>query len=366
MKKFAEYIWSDGYTPTSSLRSKTRVINIEDLNSVSLSSFPEWGFDGSSTQQAEGSNSDCILKPVSYVNDPIKDHGNYLVMCEVFNRDGSPHKTNKRALLRNLLESGGDKQDLYLGFEKEYVLYDNDSILGWPDAGEPGPQGPYYCGVGANRVEGRELVEVHAQACLDADLLLYGTNAEVMLGQWEYQIGYRGFDEACDPLTVTDHMLYAEWLLHRLAEDYNVVVNYENKPMKGDWNGSGCHVNFSTKLMRDKSKGKEEVDRIINVFKENHSKHISIYGDKLDERLTGLHETCSIDEFRAAPSDRGASIRIPVSTSENGYGYLEDRRPGANSDPYIVAARLLGSITGSNENLFKPFYDQFISSSYQR
>ena len=344
MKKNAEYIWLDGPKPTSLLRSKTRVVEVTQ-NKVSLSDFPEWGFDGSSTNQATGDNSDCVLKPVSYVNDPIRGNGNFLVMCEVFNKNGLPHETNTRALLRKVLEQGADKEGALFGFEQEYTLFDlSDRPLGWPEKGYPGPQGPYYCATGASRVAGRDLVEAHLQACLDADLLIYGINAEVMLGQWEFQIGYRGFDENADAITTTDHLWYASWLLERLSEDYDIKVSFENKPMKGDWNGAGCHTNFSTISMRDKQIGKITIDNILNSLEHKHNEHIEIYGADLNQRLTGDHETCDIHTFKSGDSDRGASIRIPISTAKNGYGYIEDRRPGANSDPYLVAAKILSTI----------------------
>ena len=354
MKVFATYIWTDGYRPTRGLRSKTRVVDV-DLETVNIADFPDWGFDGSSTQQAVGNDSDCILKPVNFICDPLSEDG-FIVLCEVCNRDGSSHETNTRAMLKNILDNGGDEQELYLGYEKEYVLYEGNRVLGWPETGNPAPQGPYYCGVGAGKVEGRDIVESHAQACLDANLLFYGYNAEVMLGQWEYQIGYRGFDENIDTLMIVDHMIFAEWLLLRIAEDYNVRVCFDNKPVKGDWNGSGCHVNFSTKLMRNSDYGSVEISRVLDVLEASHHRFIPLYGEKLSERLTGRHETCSINEFRANASDRGASIRIPMETSKKGYGYLEDRRPGANVDPYVVAALILGSICGVNETYFDSYF----------
>ncbi len=346
MKKNAEYIWLDGTKPTSIIRSKTRVVELEN-NNISLNNFPEWGFDGSSTNQATGDNSDCVLKPVSFVNDPIRGNGNFLVMCEVFNKNGTPHESNTRAILRNVLEQGADQEDALFGFEQEYTLFDeNDRPLGWPETGYPGPQGPYYCSAGTSRVAGRDLVEAHLQACLDANLLIYGINAEVMLGQWEFQIGYRGFEENADALTTTDHMWYASWILNRLSEDFNIKVSFENKPMKGDWNGAGCHTNFSTNSMRDKKVGKETIQNILNALEQKHLEHIKIYGADLNQRLTGDHETCDINTFKYGDSDRGASIRIPISTAKNGYGYIEDRRPGANSDPYLVAAKILSTICG--------------------
>ncbi|RAP26988.1 glutamine synthetase [Candidatus Marinamargulisbacteria bacterium SCGC AG-343-D04] len=344
MKRLAEYIWIDGTKPTSLLRSKTRVIEVGS-DKASLGDFPEWGFDGSSTNQATGDNSDCILRPVSFVSNPIGGIGNFLVMCEVFDRDGNAHESNTRSILRQVLDAGAGQQDAYLGFEQEYTMFDGaGNPLGWPENGFPGPQGPYYCGVGAGRVEGRELVDKHLQACLDAGLLIYGINAEVMLGQWEFQVGYRGFDEPADPLTTTDHHWYATWILQRLSEDFGIEVSLENKPMKGDWNGAGCHTNFSTKDMRDSEKGKAAIDRALKNLEATHQDHIKVYGDALDERLTGDHETCDINTFRYGNSDRGASIRVPLSTAQKGYGYLEDRRPGANTDPYLVSARILATI----------------------
>ncbi|MBG90495.1 MAG: glutamine synthetase [Actinobacteria bacterium] len=347
----AEYIWIDGTMPTAQIRSKSRVVEAPQ-SQTSIDLFPEWGFDGSSTNQATGDNSDCILKPVNFVLDPIRDDGSFLVMCEVFDRNGNAHPTNTRAALRRVLEAGAHTQDAYFGFEQEFTLFDLEgNPVGWPDAGYPAPQGPYYCGVGAGAVDGRQLVEEHLQACMKAGLLIYGTNAEVMLGQWEFQIGYRGFDEPADALKTTDDMWFATWLLHRLSEDYDIKVSFENKPMKGDWNGAGCHTNFSTKEMRRAETGKKAIECAINQLAATHETHVKIYGAGLSERLTGNHETCSINEFRAGESDRGASIRIPISTSQNGYGYLEDRRPGANSDPYLVAAQILVTICGLDQCL---------------
>lgn len=347
--KKAEYIWLDGVEPTASLRSKTKIIEID--TAPDITSFPEWGFDGSSTNQAKGNNSDSILKPVNFIKNPICEGDNYLVMCEVFNRNGNPIPSNTRAILRNVLDNGASEHLPLFGFEQEYTIFDEKGPLNWPKNGFPKPQGPYYCGIGNDKIYGRELAEEHQDACINAGLLICGINAEVMPSQWEFQIGYRGFNEEVDALKITDHHWYATWLLHRLGEKHKVKISYENKPIKGDWNGAGCHANFSTQNMRDKDKGKKTIEKVLLNLKKNHEKHIKVYGHKLNERLTGAHETSSINEFRAAESDRGASIRIPLTTSKKGYGYLEDRRPGANIDPYIVAARLLVTICELDESL---------------
>lgn len=339
------YLWIDGAWPTHTLRSKTRIIGHPE-GPMTLEHFPEWGFDGSSTNQSPGKNSDLILRPVRFVLDPINGEGNYLVLCEVFMPDGkTPHISNKRAKLRALMEKVGSEHEPWIGVEQEYTLFRGATPLGWPDRGYPAPQGPFYCGVGADEVFGRELVEEHTHACIDAGLLIYGTNAEVMPGQWEFQIGPRGIKgESPDPLTVCDHVWIARWLLYRLGEEFDISATLHPKPVKGDWNGAGQHTNFSTKAMRNPKTGRQAIDAAIKLLEKRHNDHIKVYGYGLEERLTGKHETAHISQFTAGESDRGASIRIPINVRLEGCGYLEDRRPGANANPYEVAAMLIETI----------------------
>ena len=331
----AEYIWMDGHEPTQKLRSKTKVID-GPINSID--ELPFWGFDGSSTNQAEGNDSDCMLKPVCKMPDPIRGGDDILVMCEVMNPDGSIHSSNTRAHLREISEKFSD-QEAWFGIEQEYTLFEGRNPLGWPEGGYPAPQGPFYCGVGADEVFGRDVVEEHLQMCMDAGLEVSGINAEVMPGQWEYQIGPLG------PLEVADQMWISRWLLYRISEDYGVSATLHPKPVKGDWNGAGAHTNFSTKSMRAEG-GIDVINEACEKLSQKHDEHINVYGAHNEERLTGLHETCSIKEFRYGVSDRGASIRIPMQTANDGYGYLEDRRPSANMDPYKVCAILIETTCG--------------------
>ena len=327
----AEYIWIDGYKPTANLRSKTKILD----NAVSsVSDLPSWGFDGSSTLQAEGVDSDCMLKPVWFCKDPLRGGDNVLVMNEVCNPDGLPHKSNTRAPLVDLAEKFKD-HDPWFGIEQEYTLMNGKQPLGWPDEGYPErQQGPYYCSVGSEDVAGRDVVEDHMYACLDAGIAISGINAEVMLGQWEYQIGPVG------ALEVGDQLWVARWLLERIGEDYGVRVELHPKPIKGDWNGSGAHINYSTTAMRAPG-GLTVIKEACEKLGKNIDQHIAAYGADNDQRLTGLHETCSINEFRYAVRDRGASIRIPMGTQNDGCGYLEDRRPASNVDPYKACAVLI-------------------------
>ena len=334
MAKFKlEYIWLDGYKPTQSLRSKTKIV--KDF-SGELDDCPIWSFDGSSTEQAPGNSSDCLLKPVAIFPDPARRSA-YLVMCEVLNADGTPHPTNGRAHIDD-----GDN-DFWFGFEQEYFLWDleTDKPFGFPASGFPAPQGPYYCGVGAGKAYGREIIEEHLDLCIDAGLNVEGINAEVATGQWEFQIFAKGAQDAGDQIWV------ARYLLERTAEKYGLGINWHCKPVAGDWNGSGMHANFSNSLLRNAG-SKEIYDKVCSAFgasPEVIKAHIDVYGADNHLRLTGLHETQSIDKFSYGISDRGASIRIPVVTVENGWkGYLEDRRPNSAADPYKVAARIIKTV----------------------
>lgn len=338
------YIWIDGTDPTQTLRSKTRILQA-NKKPFAPNDLPEWNFDGSSTNQASGHESDLTIKPVCVVNDPILGEGNYLALCEVLNPDGTPHPSNKRTRLVKVMEQGGKAFDPWIGFEQEYTLFQGQQPLGWPERGYPAPQGPFYCGVGADEVFGRYLVEEHTQACIDAGLMIYGTNAEVMPGQWEFQIGYRGVEsESADPITVSDHLWLARWLLYRIGENYDISARLHPKPVKGDWNGAGKHTNISTSETRNPKTGMDAINKAIVALEKRHSDHIKVYGHDLELRLTGKHETAPITKFMAGVGHRGASVRIPQPVAAKGYGYLEDRRPGANANPYEVAAILVETI----------------------
>lgn len=331
----AEYIWIDGVRPTPGIRSKTKILFTEK-DRLSIEDIPEWSFDGSSTGQATGDRSDCILSPVMICKDPIrKELPSFLVLCEVYNSDGTPHSSNNRKKLVRALEKRSEKEPL-CGIEQEYTLFKDGKPLGFQSGAFPPVQGPYYCGVGTREVTGRNLAEEHMVACLSAGLHIYGINAEVMPGQWEFQIG------TADPLTVSDQLWIARWLLHRISENYGISVSFDPKPVK-ELNGAGAHTNWSTKKTRDPGSGMVEIDRIINVLRARHDDFIPYYGHGIEQRLTGIHETCSYKEFKCGASDRGASVRIPLHVFKEGFGYFEDRRPCANIDPYEVTRLLLES-----------------------
>lgn len=335
-KSKLEYIWLDGAQPTQQMRSKTR---IEKDFSGKLDDCPMWSFDGSSTQQAEGGSSDCLLKPVFICPDPDRKSA-YLVMCEVLNADGTPNSTNGRATIDD------DDEDFWFGFEQEYFLYDPETNmpLGFPVNGYPAPQGPYYCGVGAKRAFGREIVEEHMDICIEAGLNIEGINAEVAAGQWEFQIFAKGAKAAGDQIWI------GRYLLDRTAEKYGIHVEYHPKPLGAtDWNGSGMHANFSNSTLRTCGSQKT-YEKICKKFAKTIDECIAVYGAHNEQRLTGLHETQSIDQFSFGISDRGASIRIPIATVESGWkGWLEDRRPASNADPYKVAAVIIKTVNGKKK-----------------
>ena len=292
-----EYIWLDGYTPVAGLRGKTKIVD-GDPEKFTLEDCPMWGFDGSSTKQAEGKSSDCLLQPVGLYKDISRTNA-FIVMTEVLMPDGTPHVTNTRATVE-------DDEGAWFGFEQEYFFYQDGRPLGFPEGGFPGPQGPYYCGAGFSAVGdiAREIVE----------------------------------------------MWVARYLMLRLGEKYGVDINFHCKPILGayadplDWNGSGMHCNFSTTYMREVG-GKDYFEKLMEAFNKYRDEHVAVYGPDNHLRLTGLHETQSIDKFSYGIADRGASIRVPHSFVKAGYkGYLEDRRPNSAGDPYAIASRVIKTI----------------------
>ena len=328
MKAKLEYIWLDGSAPTQGLRSKTQ---IRDNFGGTLEECPMWSFDGSSTLQADGGDSDCLLKPVAIYPDPDRING-YLVMCEVLNADGTPHESNGRATIDD------DDDDFWFGFEQEYFLWDPETKLPLGFPRDQTPQGQFYCSVGGANAFGRDIIEDHLNQCLEAGLNVEGINAEVAAGQWEYQIFAKGARDAGDQIWVS------RYLAERNAEKYGLTIDWHPKPLGDtDWNGSGMHANFSNTAMRES--GDEAVfTKICEAFGKNIKKHIDVYGADNHMRLTGKHETQSIDEFSYGVSDRGASIRIPIGTIEDGWkGRLEDRRPASNGDPYKIAAVIIST-----------------------
>lgn len=332
-----EYIWLDGYQPTQSLRSKTMVVS--DF-SGKLEDCKMWSFDGSSTEQATGDDSDCLLKPVALYPDPSRGMDNcWLVMTEVMKADGTAHPSNGRATIND------DDEDFWFGFEQEYFLWDPDTDRppGFPPGGYPGPQGPYYCSVGAKNAFGRAIVDEHLEMCLQSDINVEGINAEVAAGQWEFQVFAKGAAKAGDETWV------ARYILERIAEKYGLAIEWHPKPLgELDWNGSGMHANFSNEVMRTCG-DKATFEKICQAFDgDNIPKHIDVYGAHNDQRLTGAHETQAINQFSFGVSDRGASIRIPIGTVEDGWkGRLEDRRPASNADPYKVAAAIVSTVKGA-------------------
>jgi len=327
----AEYIWIGG--SGLDLRGKTKT-----LPSVpsSVADLPEWNYDGSSTNQAPGVNSEVILKPQAIFRDPFRRGNNILVMCDTYDPEGNPIPTNARHPANVTMQKATD-QEPWFGIEQEYTLFSlEDKIpLGWPKNGYPAPQGPYYCGVGADKVFGRSLVEAHYRACLYAGVKIAGVNAEVMPAQWEFQVG------PCEGIEMGDHLWIARYIMLRVAERFRVIVSFHPKPItEGDWNGAGCHTNCSTKATRADGGLKTIYDH-IDKLKSKHEAHIAVYGANNSLRLTGKHETAPINEFRYGVADRGASIRIPSAVAAAKKGYYEDRRPASNIDPYIVTDRIV-------------------------
>ena len=383
-KIYLEYIWIDG----ENLRSKIKILDISNTHlKITVDLLPEWNFDGSSTGQAVGTDSDVLIKPHTiYLNPFVNWMESYLVLCDCYNKNETPHLTNTRVKIIETYNKCKDQEPLF-GIEQEYIIFErennginninletvinddddtNNSIIypiaptntdsdyiftdnkidnsvlkpyKWIKHDEPGngKQGPYYCSVGGANAFGREISNKHLELCLKAGLNICGTNAEVMASQWEYQIGI------LNPIEMSDQLWISRYILHKISENYDCVISFHPKPYKGDWNGSGGHTNFSTKIMREQN-GIKYIVEACEKLSYAHNEHMKVYGKYNEERLTGLYETSSMNSFSWGISDRGKSIRIPLNVAKEGCGYFEDRRPSANLDPYLVCEKIINTL----------------------
>ncbi|KAF2003668.1 glutamine synthetase [Amniculicola lignicola CBS 123094] len=335
-KVIAEYVWIDG---SNGLRSKSRTLS---KKVTAVSELPEWNFDGSSTGQAPGNNSDVYLRPCAFYPDPFRRGDNILVMCETWGGQGKPNAYNFRHDA-DLVMKEHAAHEFWFGLEQEYTLLDFSGWpYGWPKDGFPAPQGPYYCGVGTGKVFCRDIVEAHYKACLAANINISGTNAEVMPAQWEYQVG------PCEGIDLGDQLWMSRFILHRVAEEFGAKVTFAPKPIPGDWNGAGLHTNVSTKETREDG-GMKAIEAFMDKLSKRQKEHMAVYGSDNHLRMTGLHETSSIDKFSWGVANRGSSVRIPRSVAQEGKGYFEDRRPASNGDPYQITGIMVETLCGKVE-----------------
>lgn len=326
----AEYIWIGG--SMSDLRCKTRTL---EEKPTSVADLPQWNYDGSSTNQAPGEDSEVILYPQAFYPDPFRGGDHILVICDTYTPAGEPLPTNTRYEAAKIMEAA--KAEIpWFGIEQEYTLFEADKTTpyGWPKGGYPGPQGPYYCSIGTDNAFGRYIVDAHYRCCLYSGVTISGINAEVMPGQWEYQVG------PCVGIKSGDEMWLSRYLLIRVCEAFGVNVSFDPKPIPGDWNGAGCHTNYSTEAMRVDG-GYKHIIAAIEKLGNKHEEHIAVYGTGNERRLTGAHETASMHAFSYGVANRGCSIRIPRVSEAEGKGYFEDRRPASNMDPYVVTAKIV-------------------------
>ena len=349
-----EYIWIDA---EGNLRGKTKVTS-KDL-SDDVSSLPIWNYDGSSTKQAEGKSSEVLIKPQAIFKDPFHNtesgssvEGSFLVMCDTYLPNMQPHPTNSRFPAAETFAKYASLESKF-GIEQEFFIKHRDldgervgRVLGFGESNvselKPAPQGQYYCSVGANNAFGREFIMTAFHNCLKAGLKLTGMNAEVAPGQWEFQVCADGIDAA-------DQLYVMRYILGRTGESFGYAVDFHPKPIDSvEWNGSGCHTNFSTKPMREEG-GFEVIKESLERLSKYQDLCMQNYGVDNNMRMTGELETSNFSEFSWGVANRGCSVRVPNSTVKDGKGYFEDRRPASNMDPYIVTAMLLELTSKENE-----------------
>ena len=343
-----EYIWIGGNE--LDIRSKCMVISelteFEDL--------PVWNYDGSSTNQALGHDSEVLIVPRKSYPDPFRLGNHMLVLCDTWYPNGERTDSNFRSICETVLKSTETEEPMF-GVEQQYIFYRKlqDWPLGFPLGGYPKPQGPYYCGVGSDVNVGRLIMDTHYRACLHAGLSISGMNAEVMPGQWEFQIG------PCRGIDIGDQLWMARYLLLRSAELYGINVSWDPKPVHSDeWNGSGGLFNYSTKSSRAEG-GLDVLLGYISKLEGQHLKFIEMSGSNNQQRLNGKNESSDWHFFSYGVADRMASVRIPKRTEQLKKGHIEDRRPASNMDPYLIAAAITDITIGESKNL-ESIREQFL------
>lgn len=321
-----DYVWIGG---NGELRSKTRVLTWQ-VNK--LEDIPIWNYDGSSTNQATSEMSEVYIYPRRIFRCPFRRPNGLIAMCDTYTPDGIPLKNNYRNHASTIFDKYAD-QKVWFGLEQEYFIYDTKT--NYPVGFDPkGKQGQYYCSVGGNNAFCRNISEEHLEACIYAGIKISGTNIEVAPGQHEFQIG------PVEGIDASDQLWVARYILEKISEHHGKYIVFLPKPLKGNWNGSGCHINVSTENMR-KNGGLNVIYNAISKLGEKHAEYMKICGEHNEERMTGTHETSSYDKFTFGIANRSCSIRIPMETYQNKKGYFEDRRPAANCDPYLVTSKIL-------------------------
>ena len=335
----AEYIWLDA---NKKFRSKVRTIHHENFT---VTQYSDWDYDGSSTGQADGNSSEITIRPVFICDNPLSNFcdNKYvyskLVLCETLNVDGTPTNSNTRASAHEIFSLPiCENVKPWFGLEQEYFITDNTPGVGAGVGAALSPMeetSEHYCGVGRGVVY-RNIAEEHMAACIKARINISGMNAEVSQNQWEFQIG------PSVGIKASDELLMARFILERIAEKYGKVICYDPKPF-ANINGSGCHTNFSTSVMRSDG-GIKEIYRVIRNMENNHADNIKLYGANNEKRLSGKYETSDYTKFTWDIGHRGVSVRINNRTHSNGFGYFEDRRPAANMDPYLVTSAIMANV----------------------
>ena len=349
MKIVAEYIWLD---INSNFRSKTKIFSLDEGEWWQLQSYPIWNYDGSSTGDIPENKqhaTECLLYPVAIYDDPFNINTDTRIHMLVFCKNSyiiNDKETGVHPLMFNKLEEMNtilEKEGYQFGFEQEFFLIN-------PKTGRPFgiteplaiTQGDYYCGVGCFNVENRAFLADCQTKLLDAGIQLTGFNYEVAPSQAEFQVCDYGL-EACYQLLILRYILKRNGELHNIHVSYSNIIYRSN-----NINNSGCHINISNHKMRTGDEEKYGAEYILDKINElgdktpgSKEEFNNIFGNGNVERLTGELETSKWNHFDWGFGTRNTSIRIPIIVKKNNAGYFEDRRPGANIDPFSYLNYLL-------------------------
>lgn len=278
--------------------------------------YPTGTFDGSSTGDAEVGSSDLRIKPCAVYRDV--DGVGVFVLCDIDTAE-TP-RANLLTLIENRKVFGAES--CWFGFEQEYFLL--------PFESESEQDAFHYCSPTSETIP-----QHHYNECRQMGVHITGWNCEVAPNQYEFQVCAAGVSAA-------DDLIMARWVLLRVCQEHDKGLLLVPKPIPV-YNGSGLHTNFSTPQMRTSPGGWSTMLKSVGLLRDRHNEHMEVYGDGNEERLSGMYETSAFDTFSWGIGSRDTSVRLQKVMKGEDKGFIEDRRPASNANPYVVCYALVNT-----------------------
>ena len=329
MKYLNQYVWSDKYGEP---RVTTKLESDHDINKLLC-------FNGLNTgQSVDTNNSDIYIRPVQRYNNPLikrtKELEPSIFVCELMLDENKSHSSNERNRSIKVLEN---YEDVNMSFTLDFFVTKKNVPVAFLSNPPPSQQGIFYCGVGGDIAVGQECANDIFQNANRADLNVTQLSGGVAPSQWTIKL------EGTAKVKLLDDLICLRYIIAKSAEKYGVTICFHPQLLKEEWNGSACLIEYSNDKMRTDKECNYIRNTVIKNLDKTHAEYVSKCGEDNNRRLIGTNNTSKNDEFTSAVGKYDCSVRIPKLTNVRGHGSIEDRRPGANMDPYVVVPYLLNA-----------------------